>query len=250
MRLARQGPFRPRPCRPEAVQPLTRQEMTTAPNGRCPGTLTRRAFVRAGLTGLCSLGLADLLRLQSRASAPERSRPKSVLVLWLWGGPSHMETFDLKPDAPAEFRGDFRPIRTNVPGVLISEHLPRLARLADKFALLRSLHHESEGHVNSTHTLLSAYPGEAVEAPPFRPKHPDVWAVASKFLGSKATGVPPFVALPRVRYIGSAYLGAGLDPLVVTGDPNRADFRPPPLSVEEALRPRFRDRMSLLRQFD
>jgi hypothetical protein len=222
-----------------------------ASSDRCPGTLTRRAFVRVGLAGLGSLGLADLLRLQSRgASNGGRTSPKSILVLWLWGGPSHMETFDLKPDAPSEFRGEFKPIRTNVPGLLISEHLPRLARLADRFALLRSLHHGSEGHVNSTHTLLSAYPGEAVEAPPFRPKHPDVWAVASRFLGSKTTGVPPFVALPRVRYNGSAYLGSGLDPLVVTSDPNRADFRPPPLSVEEALRPRFRDRMSLLRQFD
>src|SRR6266850_2544873 len=142
-------------------------------SNRCPGTLSRRAFVRSGLTGLFSLGLADLLRLESRA-AVSRS-PKSILVLWLWGGPSHMETFDLKPDAPSEYRGDFRPIRTNVPGIDISEHLPRLARLADKYALIRSLHHDSTGHVNSTHTLLTAYPGEVVETPPFRPRHPDVW---------------------------------------------------------------------------
>jgi hypothetical protein len=161
-----------------------------------------------------------------------------------------METFDLKPDAPSEFRGDFKPIRTNVPGMLISEHLPRLARLADKFALLRSLHHESTGHVNSTHTLLSAYPGEVVETPPFQPRHPDVWAVANKMLGAKTPGVPAYVALPRTRYTGAAYLGSGLDPLVVKNDPSQPDYRPPQLTVARALQPRFRDRLDLLGQFD
>src|SRR5262245_12908741 len=107
----------------------------------------RRAFLRSGLVGLCSLGLADLLRLEASSPAHTRPSPRSILVVWLWGGPSHMETFDLKPDAPAEYRGDFRPVPTNVPGIQICEHLPRLARLADKFALLRSLHHDSPGHV-------------------------------------------------------------------------------------------------------
>src|SRR5207344_2386044 len=106
-------------------------------------------------------GLPELFCLEARAGASGQTpgRRKSIIVLWLWGGPSHMETFDLKPEAPAEYRGEFRPIPTNVPGVSISEHLPQLARLADKFALLRSVHHDSPGHVNSTHTLLSAYPG-------------------------------------------------------------------------------------------
>ena len=165
---------------------------------RCPGTLNRRAFVRSGLAGLCSLGLADLLRLEGRAANVSRS-PKSILVLWLWGGPSHMETFDLKPNAPVEYRGEFRPIATNVPGIEISEHLPRLARLADKFAILRSMHHDSPGHVNSTHTLLSAYPGELVEGPPYRPRHPDVYAVATKMLGPRVQGMPPYLSLPRTR---------------------------------------------------
>src|SRR5437870_1829988 len=97
------------------------------PSQRCPGTLGRRAFLRSGLVGLCSLGLADLLRLEARAGAAPWTSPKSMIVLWLWGGPSHMETFDLKPDAPAEYRGEFRPTRTNVPGLHVCEHLPRLA---------------------------------------------------------------------------------------------------------------------------
>lgn len=217
---------------------------------QCPGTLSRRAFVKVGLAGLGSLGLADLLRLQGLAEEPRRTSPKSIMILWLWGGPSHMETFDLKPDAPSEYRGDFHPIRTNVPGIEISEHLPRLARLADKFAILRSIHHGSDGHVNSTHTLLTGYPGEAIEKPPFRPRHPDVWAVANKMLGARAPGVPSYVVMPRMRYEGAAYLGAALDPLVIGSNPNSAEFRPPQLTVDEALRPRFRDRLNLLQQLD
>jgi hypothetical protein len=224
--------------------------MKNPSSSKCPGTLSRRAFVRLGLAGLGSFGLADLLRRQSRATEPNRTSPKSILVLWLWGGPSHMETFDLKPDAPSEYRGDFNPIRTNVPGILISEHLPRLARLADKFALLRSMHHDSTGHVNSTHTLLTGYPGEPVETTPFRPRHPDVWAVANKLLGARNAGVPPYVAMPRTRYHGAAYLGAALDPLVIGGDPNSSEFRPPQLTIDEMLRPRFRERLDLLQQFD
>jgi hypothetical protein len=221
-----------------------------AASSRCPGTVSRRAFLRSGLVGLGSLGLADLLRLEATAAPAPKSGPKSMIVLWLWGGPSHMETFDLKPDAPAEYRGDFKPIRTNVPGLLISEHLPRLAKVADKIALVRSLHHDSTGHVNSTHTVMTGYPGEAVETAPFRPKYPDVWSVANKVLGERVAGVPPLVALPRTRYNGAAYLGSALDPLVVAGDPGTASFRVPGLSLEAALRPRFTERLDLLHQFD
>lgn len=218
------------------------------PGRRCPGTFSRRSFLRAGLGGLCSLGLADLLRLQ--AAMPTRSSPKSILVVWLWGGPSHMETFDLKPAAPSEYRGDFRPIRTTAPGLDISEHLPRLARLGEKFAIIRSLHHDSPGHVNSTHTMLSAYPGELVEGPPFRPRYPDVWAVATRMLGSSRPGMAPYVALPRTRYHGSAHLGSGLEPLIVNADPAAEEYRPPRLTVESGERPRFGERLDLLHRFD
>jgi hypothetical protein len=132
---------------------------------RCRGTLDRRAFVRSGLVGLSSLGLADLFALESQAAAAGRpvASNKAFLVVWLWGGPSHMETFDLKPLAPAEYRGEFRPIATNVPGIEISEHLPLLAARADKFALIRSCHHDSPSHVNSTRTMPTGYPGDASE---------------------------------------------------------------------------------------
>jgi hypothetical protein len=161
-----------------------------------------------------------------------------------------METFDLKPNAPSEYRGDFRPISTNVPGIEISEHLPLLARHADKFALVRSLHHDSSGHVNSTHTLLTGHPGEVMEAPPFRPKYPDARAVISKVLGARSPHLPSHLALPYTKYFGAAYLGNELEPMTVSGDPSHPDFRSPIRSIEEIDRPRFSERLDLLGQLD
>jgi hypothetical protein len=218
------------------------------PTPRCSGTLHRRSFIHAGLSAFGGLTLADLFRLNARA-APASST-KSMIVLWLWGGPSHMETFDLKPDAPAEYRGEFRPIRTRVPGVLISEHLPRLAKCADKFALIRSLSHGSNGHVNSTHTILTGHPGEELETPPFKPKYPDCFAVTTKALGQRDSGLPPFVALPSQRYQGAAYLGSSLDPFNVSADPNQEGFHVPALSVSDVERPRLQERLTLVEQFD
>lgn len=220
---------------------------------RCPGTLPRRAFLSAGLAGAAGLTLVDLLRAESRAGGSSQSSShsdKSMIVLWLWGGPSHMETFDLKPEAPLEFRGEFSPVKTNVPGIEISEHLPLLSRLADKFAIIRSLGHDSPGHVNSTHTMLSGYPGEAMEAPPYQPKHPDLWAVASRILGERRLGVPAHVAMPRMRYNGAAYLGGGLDPFIVTADPNAETFQVANLALHDVTLERFSQRMTLRAQFD
>ena len=215
--------------------------------------LGRRAFLHAG-AGIGGLALSDLLRAKAVASngnngdALPRS-DKSMIVLWLWGGPSHLETFDLKPDAPSEYRGEFRPIQTNVPGIEISEHLPRIAAMADKFSLLRSLSHDSPGHVNSTHTLVTGYPGDLIETPPYQPKHPNAWSVISKFLGERRPGLPAHVA-NHVRYDGSAYLGGGLEPFLVQGDPNSPKFQVPNLDVNSISRDRFSHRMNLLAGFD
>lgn len=214
---------------------------------RCPGTHSRRSFLRAGATALAGLSLANLLRLEAQTP---RTNPKSVIVLWLWGGASHMETFDLKPHAPSEYRGDFNPIRTNVPGLDICEHLPRLARLGDKFALLRSLHHDSPGHVNSTHTLLSGYPGTLVEGGDYKPHYPFIWSVANKMLGERAAGLPPYVTLPYMRYQGAAYLGRQYEPLQLGIDPNASGYTPPDISLAVADRSRFAERVDLLQTFD
>src|SRR5262245_42750052 len=113
---------------------------------RCPGPLDRRAWLKLGGLSLGALAsgiapnLAGLLAAEAAAARRGRALSKdfSVILFWANGGPSHLDLFDLKPDAPAEIRGPFKPIKTNVPGVEITEHLPRLAKMADKFAIVRS----------------------------------------------------------------------------------------------------------------
>ena len=161
-----------------------------------------------------------------------------------------METFDSKPDAPSEYRGEFRPVPTKTPGLEICEYLPRLAQLGDQIAILRSLGHDSPGHVNSTHTLLTGYPGDFVEMPPYQPRYPDFWSIVAKTRGERVSGVPVHVALPALRYNGSAYLGGGLDPFVVSADPNERRFEVPNLALGRISKPRFRERLDLLGQFD
>src|SRR5262245_20428272 len=107
--------------------------------------LTRRAMLRIGSLGAVGFSLADLLRIRA-ARAADSPRAKSIILLWLWGGPSHLDTFDLKPKAPSEYRGPYSPIPTNVPGIQICELLPQLARRADKYAIIRSLHCSSNDH--------------------------------------------------------------------------------------------------------
>src|SRR5207253_10545811 len=103
----------------------------------CDG-ISRRSFLRAGGLALGGLALSDLLRLKAENAVAAEGKGKSVIMICLGGGPSHIDTYDMKPSAPAEIRGEFRPIRTNVPGMQISELLPRQAKIADKFAVVRS----------------------------------------------------------------------------------------------------------------
>src|SRR5882757_1727655 len=117
--------------------------------GGASSKLTRRTFLQAGVLGVGGLGLADLLRL--RAENPSAAKDTRVILFWMSGGPGHMETWDPKPDAVAQFRGPFGAIRTNVPGIQFSEMLPEQAKLMDKFAILRSVHHDSGDHTKANH---------------------------------------------------------------------------------------------------
>src|SRR5690242_1876108 len=117
------------------------------PGYRCCDGVTRRSFLKVGFLGLAGLSLADHLRL--RAAASESGKPTkdaAVILLWLGGGPSHIDMYDLKPEAPVEFRGEFRGIPTSVPGVQFGEHLPLEARLMDKMSIVRSVTHTNAGH--------------------------------------------------------------------------------------------------------
>ena len=120
--------------------------------GRCAGPMKRRTFLEFGGASLLGLGMNDLLRQQALAkSMGDSLEDTSVIFVWLPGGPPHMETYDMKPGAPAEYRGEFRPIHTNVPGLDVCEMLPQHAKIADKFNLIRSIHHEFADHGGGHH---------------------------------------------------------------------------------------------------
>jgi hypothetical protein len=170
--------------------------------------------------GLLGLGLwtTDWLRLRA-AAEPTSARAKSCILLWLDGGPSHLETFDLKPDAPSEVRGPFRPIATNVPGIQICELMPRTAQLTDKLAIIRSLTSPLGEHGLANHYLLTGYqPTPALE-------YPSYGSVVAHERGGTPT-LPPYIAVPDYKSTaGAGYLGRSWEPFATGGDPAKPDFR-------------------------
>ncbi len=221
----------------------------------CDG-IRRRDFLRLGTAGLFGLGLSlpDLLRLQARA-AEEGRRPNdvSLIFLFLHGGLSTMDTWDLKPAAPVEFRGEFRPIATNVPGIQITEHLPRTARQMDKIALIRSFRHHNSDHGPADHYMLTGYFPQAGFNPSLKPNNqrPAHGAVVARKLGPRGS-VPPYVCLPKMHpSAGAAYLGSGAAPFVIEADPNAPDFSVPDIVPPPALAAdRLAARKQLLTQLD
>src|SRR5438105_6152371 len=124
----------------------------------CRGPLRRRDFLRLSLAGFSGLTLPELSRLRASAGMPSTSRRSAIIVVWLHGGASHLETYDPKPQAPAEYRGPYRPIATRVPGLQISELLPHHARVAQRFTLLRSLAHTGPCHDSGPQQLFTGFP--------------------------------------------------------------------------------------------
>ena len=122
----------------------------------CDG-VTRRDFLRVGGLALAGLTLPELVRYRCQAASGAKTRAKSVIQLYMWGGPSQLETFDLKPKAPDGIRGDFQPIATKVPGTHICEHLPKLAQMADRYAILRSVTHTGTNHGTSAYHMLTGH---------------------------------------------------------------------------------------------
>ncbi|MGH9360842.1 MAG: DUF1501 domain-containing protein, partial [Thermoanaerobaculia bacterium] len=178
----------------------------------CDG-LNRRSFLQIGVAGMASAGLADVLR--AREASGELGLDKkdtSVILIWLDGGPSHLDLYDMKPEAPAEYRGIWKPIKTNVPGIEISELFPRQARVADRFSIIRSLHHDSGDHFTGAHYLLTGRDGAS--GGDTSGKYPSIGSIASKLLGPRRRGMPAHVAVPyassiglRPGYFGGNYLG-------------------------------------------
>jgi hypothetical protein len=207
----------------------------------CDG-LSRRNFLKLGSLALGGLSLADLLRLRAQGKAEDRS--KAVIFVYLWGGPSHIDTYDTKPDAPVEYRGEFKTIQTNVPGFDICELLPLQAKIADKLALIRNLKFNPNFH--DPVELFSGFrkPAEGTEA-----RRPDFGSVVSKLRsGSGPRDLPAYVSLDKTAAYefknGPAYLGMA-HKAFMPGDKMESLALRRGVTLE-----RLHDREMLLRSFD
>jgi Protein of unknown function (DUF1501) len=202
---------------------------------------SRREVLRLGSLGFLGLGLDEWFRLRASAGSKSGSsaRVKNCILIWLAGGPSHLDTFDPKPDAAVDVRGEFKPIATSVPGVKISEVFPNLARVMDRVTLIRSMTSPEADHDRASHHKLTGYrPSPALVYPSFG-------SVVSKTREEKTGMLPPYVAIPEAPiFASSGYLTPAYDPFAVSGDPNQAGFRvrnltpPDKLTLERLLRRR------------
>ncbi|MSR52377.1 MAG: DUF1501 domain-containing protein [Gemmataceae bacterium] len=184
---------------------------------------SRRSFLQVGSLALGGMTLPGLLRLRQAGAQSSAGRKKSVILIWQAGGPSHIDMYDLKPDAPAEVRGEFKPIDTNVAGIRIGEHLPRQAKIMDKLAILRSATHTNAGHGMGAQWMLTGYqPTIEVNDNIY----PSCGSVAAKMNGPNEPGLPAYVNLPRSLNLGkAAYLGASFNPIAPDNDPNTDGFQ-------------------------
>jgi hypothetical protein len=197
--------------------------------GLAGSRMRRREMLRIGGLGAIGLSLADLLRCESAAAAEGRRPAKSIILLWLWGGPSHLDTFDMKPNAPLEYRGPYEPIATNVPGIEICELLPHLAKRADKYAILRSLHCQSNDHgIAGTIGLTGADAGATSLSGQILPGQvkPTHGSIVSRVLGFDPA-MPRFVTMGGWLHQGKKRItGEGGGTLGSLHDPFRLDYDP------------------------
>ena len=203
-------------------------ESLTAPY--CDG-VSRRSFLQVGLAGMGAMSLGSLM--QARAASAGQgggSKDTSLILIWLDGGPSQHDTYDPKPDAPAEYRGIWRHIPTNVPGMDIGELFPLQAKVADKFSIIRSMHHDSGDHFTGGHWMLTGR-GE-VSGAATAGKYPFIGSIAAKMTGPRKPGMPAHAAVPyassiglRPGYFGGNYLGTEHNPFETDGDPNADNYK-------------------------
>jgi hypothetical protein len=223
--------------------------------------LHRRELLQVGASSLLGIGLPSLLAGQAASRQPTRGKSRSVILVLLTGGASHIDTLDMKPDAPAEIRGEFRPIPTSVPGVRVCEHLPRLASRIGRWVLVRSLSHGENGHLQATHRILTG-------APMATTRTSDIDVVLSRrdwpcygaglnAVRPRRDGVPTGVTLPHSLIEGpltwpgqhAGFLGPAHDPLLVTQDPSSPSFRMDTFSLPPGTDPaRMEQRRRLLDQ--
>ncbi len=200
---------------------------------------SRRRFLECGLlAGGATLSLADVLRLRAEAATSAASQPDTAVIqIWLGGGPSQFETFDPKPDAPAEFRGPYSAISTKLPGVLFCEKLPKTAQVIDRAAIIRTVTHATNGHFVGAHWLSTGYPGTTGAV-----THPSSGAIASRFRGPNNPGLPAYVLLSEeftrnpviAEVMGCGHLGVAHSPFVTRQDPFHSNFDPAKVAAATA----------------
>jgi len=231
---------------------MKRKNLNTAslniPVGACrgfPGAgITRRSLLSAGGLGMLGLNLPDLLRAEDTAGAGSLPvKAKSVIFLFQFGGPSHIDTFDMKPDAPAEIRGPHQSISSVVPGLPVSEHLPKMAKQMDRICLVRSMHHTMKNHNSAAYYALTGHapPRDDQRLRDSLSLYPAYGSVVDKLAPLKSE-LPTFVSYPHVIADGSvtpgqraSFLGKAHDPFFIAEDPNSRNFKLPELSLPSGL---------------
>jgi uncharacterized protein (DUF1501 family) len=221
-------------------------------------------LLQLGQSGLLGLGLGSFINSTSaRAGVGNneiRSRAKSLIIVFCTGAISHHDTFDMKPDAPLEIRGEFNPIQTPIPGTVICEHLPKLASRAHKYALIRSLSHKDNNHLMSTHHVLTGHlqPGAFFDKVASRDDWP-CYSAGCEYLRPRTDGIPSGVNLPTflmsspLTWPGqhAGFLGPMYDPWQIVGDPSSAEFRVDALTLAQEIDAvRLEQRRSLLSRLD
>jgi hypothetical protein len=219
----------------------------------CDG-MSRRNFLQLGVAGMASVSLPQLLQAREQAGA---TKDTSVILMWLDGGPGHMDMYDMKPDAPEEYRGMWKPIRTRVPGFDITEMFPKQARVTHLFSMVRSLHHDTGDHFAGGHRMLTTK-DMGVSGANNAQRFPGISAIASRELGPRRRGMPAQVGVPHAAsiglspgYFGGHMLGAQHNPFQPHGDPNSPAFSVQNLNLAGGLNlQRLADRRSLVQHFD
>ena len=221
----------------------------------CPGPVSRRHFLKIGALSLGAVGVNGLLPLKLQAKDGFPTADTSVIFIWLPGGPPHMETYDMKPDAPAEYRGAFRPIKTVVPGIDVCELLPMHAKVANRFTLIRSVAHTFADHGGGHKKFLTGRdPKEPVG---FVNDYPMVGSMVAKVREGFSRGVPNYIAGTDpgrdqidVFSFGSAYLGPSTHPFMISGDPSSPKFEVKNVSATAEVASRIDERMHLMKGLD
>ncbi|MBI2807914.1 MAG: DUF1501 domain-containing protein [Planctomycetes bacterium] len=211
----------------------------------CDG-VTRRDAIRIGATGLIGgLSLPWLLEMQAKAQTARRAPAQSCIFIFLEGGPSHIDMWDLKPDAPAEVRGPFRPIRTNVTGTMISDQLPLCSQIANKYTILRNHSHSDNGHATGYHYVMTGYRADFPDGNTRMPNNhlfPSIGSIVSRELGPKTT-LPPYINMPHIMAGGGpGFYGSEHAPFVIESNPVAADFEVQDLRPLEGMSAARQDR--------